>query len=353
MSVEPRARGWAAALLAASACTFGAAGGSGAGLGEGEADGDAETDPATTEGDGDASADDTSTSGADATSVTAAGSVTNGETIGDLTFASAPAMDLGDVPMGHQFALGLRNQGDGPVLGIDAMELPAPLSWAGDGVFPGVGGDCVDTLESGQTCQVMLQVGAGLPGRFLRTITVEHTIGQAAIDVSGGAMGDGPNLVLNGGAEEGGGQLPNWSAVGGNWTSITELSAAGSRCFFAGEGQNTVVALYQIVQIPDASEALVAGGLGFVVQAQTRAYGSNDDPGAVRVRFLDVGGVDLGNGMSAWSSPGGWTAYEEVLSVPQNTTALRVELLCNHVGGFNCNAYFDEVRLFARYPVGG
>lgn len=355
--MDVRARVWGAALLAATGCTFGTDGvGGSAQIGESADDGATES-PVMTGGDEQDGAETnavTSTTGEESTGVTAAGSVTNGGTSGDLTFAQGPVVQIGDVAAGgHQFLLTLRNVGDGPATNLAAMPVSVPLAWVG-GEFPGLAGTCGDALDPGTTCEVQLQVSAGLPGRFVRAVTVEHDAGQAVIEISGGAVGDGTNLVENGGAEEGNGQLPGWSATTGDWQGTTSAAAVGSRSIYAGYWQSGVATLAQDVDVSAYEEAIAAGGLAFVLSAQRRAYSSNnDDPGALAVHFMDAGGGTVSSGMSSWASPGGWVDYQEMWTPPPGTQTVRVELMCNYVFGSYCNAYFDEVRLFARYPAGG
>jgi hypothetical protein len=348
----------AIAMTSGVGCTFGAQGGGGGGqLG----DSATATTGATTDDGASDEAVDASTAGsgpADSTSgVTSAGSITNPTADGadgsDVVFVDAPAIAIGDVAAGsYTFTVGLHNVGGEAAAWLSAEAPKPPLAWAG-GTFPGTGGDCDAGLAPGATCNAVVEVQAGMPGLYTRTLTVASGAGETTLDVTVGAVGDGPNLVDNGGAEEGGGgMLPSWSSSAGNWYATTDLASAGAHSIVAGNGIQGLAVLFQDVPVSAWAEAVDGGGFGFVLRADTRSYSNNnDDPHALRLRYLDAGGGELIALSSPWIVSSGWQTYEGMMVAPPQTATVRIELVCDFLNGVVCNGYFDEVRLVPRYPV--
>jgi hypothetical protein len=203
-------------------------------------------------------------------------------------------------------------------------------------------------------CTAVLATQGSFPGRYIRTLEVAYESGagpaSATIDYAAGLMGDSANLLQNPGAEAG--NLSGWVVFEGGWYARSGDACSGTRSIFAGppNGADPLL-MYQDVPVGGWAEPLANGNFGFAVVGVTRAYGSGNDPHWFQLRFLDGAGGQLALAVGTALSPTSCAGFSGQTNAMAATAAVRYELVCQYVTGDACSAWFDDLRLVARYPV--
>jgi hypothetical protein len=156
------------------------------------------------------------------------------------------------------------------------------------------------------------------------------------------------NLLRNGDAEDG---VDHWD--GGPIESLTDGECDGvaprtGQRYFAVGGMCEPLA---DVGLATQSVSLVLwtgqvdGGEGTArLRGWLRSWGGDDTP-ALGMRFLDEGGVELGELAPVAVTATEWTEVDERMAVPAGSRSIEVRLVGTHASGDDNDSYFDDLDL--------
>lgn len=115
----------------------------------------------------------------------------------DIGISMGASFDFGvagvGVPIEHTFYLG--NAGARIAAAISGLALPAPFTYTG-GAFPGTGGNCGDTLDPFDGCQISVTFQPAAAGPFSATLDVSYDDGAGAAHVTRDLTGTGTTAAL-------------------------------------------------------------------------------------------------------------------------------------------------------------
>ncbi len=277
-----------------------------------------------------------------------------------LVIAEAPLHDFGDVALGDDdtVLLMVSNEGTGAATGMAGQALTAPFGYVG-GSYPGVGGDCGDTLDPAASCTIEVEFSPAELGPYTDTLAVTYdgAAMDATCDLIGGGAGDSGNLLLNPGGENTGYPPPDWQIVGGGdwWAGVIfddPAPHAGSSYLLADTGPDSpsVFTLRQDVDVSAWADLIDAGLLSFSFEGWARTYFNDNDYFRFRIRFRDDAGMVIEVWNTDWQTSDVWELHDDMRTMPAGTRSLRVDLGCEKFGGTYCNAYFDAMDLRVSYP---
>ncbi len=157
-----------------------------------------------------------------------------------------------------------------------------------------------------------------------------------------------PNLIVNGGAEDG---TADWVVTEGVLESLTSLECdgiepnTGERYFSVGGLCDSSVfgAAHQVVDVSDYADEIDAGGSAWL-QAHLANWGGSDEP-SVQLVFLDEGDAELGRGTRLSDRTTGWERFAVADPMPAGTRAVRVELTGTRNAGSDNDSYVDDLVL--------
>lgn len=308
--------------------------------------------------------DDTATSGESSTTddpttepPTTAGSSSTGtplDTPADLQWTlGQPSLDYGDIPVDDSATtiIVLENIGGHAATSMATGSIPGDFSFPGG--YPGTDGTCGTELGAGESCRLDLRFGPNRIGPVESSLIIEYYDGvnlasptqTDELALIGAGQGESANLLINGDAEAGEGQLAPWAVPTGfpSWT--TTNAAFGGSFAFAPGGAFVVSVLDQDVDLSNWQDDTSMQGLRYRVRARARA---NTSGHGYRV-YIDLGNdfLPLIDGAEA-----SWTLVEHADEVPLGTTeaTVRIECVNNKIGGGPCNVAFDDVTLQLVYP---
>lgn len=276
-----------------------------------------------------------------------------------LVLVDAPMFDFAEVALGavetHAFVL--RNEGTGPALGLDAEVIGMPFSLAG-GPFPGEGGTCGDALAAAGSCVFIVACVPTVWGDVEGSVVVRYDDagGGGSLDaqVRARGIGETPNLLVNGDAEQGGMPPVGWELIdngGNNWQASVEFAFGGAMAIWAGQGQAiSQFRLRQPVAVEEWADLIDAGEVSFRVRAHTRSFEQGNDAHAVRLRFMGGGGELISEVTSPSHAGSNWQPVDESALAPTGTRTVQVQLRCDKADGDFCDGFFDDVSLVASHP---
>ncbi len=173
------------------------------------------------------------------------------------------------------------------------------------------------------------------------------------------AVGDGTNLIVNGGAETG--TTTGWLVTGGAQTveygtpdfpTITGPGPAQRGAwFFSGGSNDAVSTLSQTIPLSAWNGVIAAGRAECTLAAFLGGYSSQDDNAILNVDFRDGNGVSLlartlGPITAAdRGSVTGLISRQSVLFLPTSTASAVVTVTCTRVSGSWNDAYIDAMSL--------
>jgi hypothetical protein len=357
-----------AALVLLLGCSFDASGDGTAGvsgsMGDASQDGsdtgnEAGTDPTTA-----VSGDTASTGSADGEMLTDTSSDVDGPM---LRISHGPTHDYGFVPL-HDVApqtFEVVNTGARAATSIAPHSLQGPFSFRG-GSYPGAGGSCAHELAAGDTCTVVIEFSPAVPKLHETVLVLEYQGLLETLESTRRLMGGGivENLIVNGGAEQGGSPPAAWSvATGDDWAATdcgraTPQSAplSGNFCLghvtmAGGEADDLEeTAIEQTFALVDWADAIDRAELRFALSGAARSRYAENDQWRVWVEFLDAGHNPL---ESLYDSGWRWTEDWELLEgpgvAPSGTRHVRVRLMCRITfqPSLYCDAFFDDMVLAA------
>ena len=156
-----------------------------------------------------------------------------------------------------------------------------------------------------------------------------------------------PNLLLNGGAEDG---TTNWVEVSGSFESIASGECAGNNAFigsrlfavggvcnansYAEGHQDIDVSSYAALIDTDSSQVHFGGYLS--------DYNGSDLP-EFRVEFYDEFGGAIGTSIMYGNQSSAWTYMNETEPIPAGTRTVRMILTGTRFAGIDNDSYFDEM----------
>lgn len=367
--------GWWAIVAAAIgvACNFGSAGGNevpgsqigdddtGSAIDTGDVADDDDAGTATTAssaGSGAASSDTDASATSDATSASTIEPTGDGAV---LQLSDAPSYDFGTVSLFEsvEHELTISNVGDATATTITASSLPVPFSYAGTGT-------CMGILEPGESCTVVVVFSPSLPGLLGASLSVEWAGGTGSpvgLDLHGAGAGTSAELLQNPGGEMGGDPPLSWTEISGDdWHTydgdFTDPPSTGfpphqgAQSIFAGEGPQNAFSLTQNVDVSAYAETIDASALHVLASVWIRTLDVGNNPGRVRLQFVDGAGGIVGATEQSMSYSGmAWQQRSVDVPVPSGTRSIVFELRCTKsTGETQCDAYFDDASLTVRYP---
>lgn len=269
--------------------------------------------------------------------------------------------DFGPVDLGGSNARAflLSNTGNAPASNIQWSGVAHPFLFVG-GVFPGVGGDCMPTLDAGSTCMLVLAFEPTDPGPAQGTLAIHYQDGATQQlterELSGAGMGATDDLLVNGDAEactHEGADPFGWTKANGTGWRCEAAPHLGGWSFYAGnEDGGGEFVLRQDVPVSPHAEVIDMGVLTFVLDGWARSSSNGDDPYRIDLFFLGEAQDELGTWSSGWQTNNtDWTQHSHAQAAPPGTRTLSVRLLCSKGSlGELCDAYFDDLTLHAVYP---
>ena len=162
----------------------------------------------------------------------------------------------------------------------------------------------------------------------------------------------GPDLVINGGAEQGGGDIADWVEVSGDWGrrgGNSPLPLEGGVSF---EPQDfftsfSIFELRQDIDLSPFAAAIATGEQRFFFEGYVRTI--NDDPSKIILEFRDGAGAVLGELASGpIANPFRWDQVTWLAAPPPGTETLRIRLRSDAPISFEDSLY-DALSL---RPVG-
>ncbi|MBV6403402.1 MAG: metallophosphoesterase family protein [Flavobacteriales bacterium] len=164
-----------------------------------------------------------------------------------------------------------------------------------------------------------------------------------------GAGSYGPNLLLNGDAQNG---IADWTATAGVIEALTAGQCAGiapyqgTHYFAVGAlcTDNAFGSAYQDVSIAVHATAVDAGTATVRYGGWFANWQGSDLP-RMELEFRDGGGVVLGGAPQIGSNTATWTQVMSDVAVPAGTRTVRVVLTGTRQAGTDNDSYFDELYL--------
>ena len=161
------------------------------------------------------------------------------------------------------------------------------------------------------------------------------------------------NLVLNGGNDLAlvDNEIGGWTRVVGSWAQSTDgVSPQRGLGLFAGEGSESE--LRQDIDVSAFASAIAVGTQQFEFKAFVRsAIEASPDSARVVLEYRDATNTSILAILDSGSitSTADWHLTEDVRTVPQGTSWIRVRLLATRNSGSTTDAFFDSISL---RPVG-
>lgn len=170
-----------------------------------------------------------------------------------------------------------------------------------------------------------------------------------AISFSTSASFLSPNLLQNGGAENG---TANWTQDAGSFEAITSAQCGGNNAFqgthlFAVGGVCTDNAYgegHQDVDISGYAAAINAGNASAKFGGYVSDYNGDDKP-EFRIDFLSASGSLLGSSPKYGYQDNAWTLINKSADIPPQCTQIRFVLMGTRLAGNDNDSYFDEMFL--------
>lgn len=158
-----------------------------------------------------------------------------------------------------------------------------------------------------------------------------------------------PNLLLNGGAENG---VNNWIQDAGAFESINSGQCAGNNAYqgsklFAVGGvcsDNAYGEGHQDVDISAYAAQIDAGNARTLFGGYVSDYNGDDKP-EFRLDFLDASLAVIGNTATYGYQSGSWTLLDKKSAIPPQTRHIRFVLMGMRLSGNDNDSYFDEMYL--------
>jgi hypothetical protein len=265
-------------------------------------------------------------------------------------------VDLGE---NHVRVMTLTNVGGATATQLGWSGVAAPFEFTG-GTYPGVGGDCSDVLDAGDSCEIELLFAPNEPGQAAGELTVHYsdagTPQLTTRELVGYGVGATANLLINGDAEactSQGQDPPGW----------TKYSGSGWQCgnphgvephdgrWSLAAGSESSGGTFELRQNVDVSAYL---GFSFSFAGWARSLSNGDDDYRIDLVFLDENEDALGEWSFGWHTHTQWHHHEHALAAPPMTRMVSVRLFCTKgTLGSWCDAYFDGLELRAVYSAPG
>jgi len=164
-----------------------------------------------------------------------------------------------------------------------------------------------------------------------------------------GVSGSGPNLLVNGNAENG---TTGWTATNGVIESLTSGECngiapyLGARYFALGAlcTDNAFGRAYQDVNVTSNAAAIDGGTATARCAGWFANWQGNDLPG-MALEFRNAGGTLLGSAPEIGSNTGTWTRVQADALVPVGTRSVRVILTGTRQVGSDNDSYMDELSI--------
>ncbi len=336
--------------LGALACSLDATGGSG-----GPDLGGSATATSSNDDSGSSEGSSTSSSGGDPSTSTTEPGESSSSSEGIVTPAllefslDDDALRYGAIPVGKGVTqtVVLENRGGSPATTIESLPIPGAFSFPGG--FPGTDGTCGSSLDPGSSCTVVIRFAPSIVGRTQSTVSIAYYDGinlgmpttTAPLVVMGGGGGETENLLVNGGAEDGG--IEPWDPGIAVW-DVDNTAFVGDFAFYPSGGAFVQTSLFQQISMVTWAEPAALGGLRYEFSSRGRSF-DTDHQYSMFVSFNDDEGTPILQGNSEnWEE--GYGAGE----VPTNAKTAMVRLTCTRVGSGPCDVRFDAIDFRLAYP---
>lgn len=140
--------------------------------------------------------------------------------------------------------------------------------------------------------------------------------------------------------------------VQAGWQTTQLLSRSGSRSIYAGEAEDGLSVLEQVVDVSAWASLIDSEGMQVNLEGYVRSWETGNDLYRLRMEFLDDNDVVInGTGQAtALSSSNDWVHETLQRGTEPGTRAVRVRLECDKSGGSYSDCYFDDLDLRLSYP---
>lgn len=286
---------------------------------------------------------------------------TSGLGVAEVQIADGALVDFGSVLDGEtaERLIEVVNVGNAPATALAAAPFAEEFGFVG-GAYPGLGGDCGDTLAASATCSVDVVYAPSDWGPDAVDLTLVYHDGVTGMTAAnaplrGIGIGTSGELLTNGDAESMGSPPPGWAAPPGGgmfWTTNSVVPPhGGSWSIYPGtEGGPSDFTLTQTIDVAQWAAAIDVDGIDVQLSGWTRSFSDGNDVSSVRVEFLDMAGAALGVLDSPAYSLGTWQQFMLAGKTPAGTRKVAVSLRCHKDTGNTCDGFFDDLTATAAYP---